>query len=307
MIFDSHAHYNDASFDADREALLLSLPAHGVDRVCEIGFDLASSRAAVALDERFCGTSMCAERAQEKAESDVVSDTMQRVSRGEMLKKSAADDSGMMKREKGPEALRIYAAVGIHPEEAGKAQESDLAALRALAQHPRVLAIGEIGLDYYWPEPAHDVQKLWFERQIALAKELGMPIAIHSREAAQDTYDMAKALDAAKNGGIVHCFSYPKEMAKRFVELGMHIGIGGVLTFKNARKLREAAEWIPLDRIVLETDCPYMAPEPKRGTRNDSSNLMYVAEKLAEIKGVDVEEVIAVTARNAEEVYRVRG
>lgn len=200
----------------------------------------------------------------------------------------------------------FYAAVGIHPEEAGKAREEDLKELRALAAHPKVVALGEIGLDYYWPEPERDIQQLWFRRQIQLGQELGLPLIIHSREAAKDTYDILKEMDGARNGGIIHCFSYSEEMAMQFVRMGMHIGIGGVLSFKNAKKLREAAAAIPIECIVLETDCPYMAPEPKRGSRNDSSNLIYVAERLAEIKGISVEEVIRITAENARNVYRIK-
>ena len=198
----------------------------------------------------------------------------------------------------------VYAAVGIHPDEVGALNEETFAEMKKLFQYKKVVAVGEIGLDYYWDNEPHDVQQEWFIRQLELARELELPVLIHSREAAADTmYVMktyAKGLD-----GVIHCYSYSKEMAEEYVKMGFYIGIGGVVTFKNAKKLKEVAEIVPLERIVLETDCPYMAPEPFRGKRNQSSYIRYVAEKLAELKGISAEEVIAVTEKNARKLYRV--
>lgn len=198
----------------------------------------------------------------------------------------------------------IYAAVGIHPDEVGVLNEEKFAEMKKLFQKEKVVAVGEIGLDYYWDNEAHDVQQKWFIRQIELAKELKLPVLIHSRDAAADTMYVMRNY-AQGLTGVIHCFSYSKEMAEEYVKMGFYIGIGGVVTFKNARKLREVVEAVPLTSILLETDCPYMAPEPFRGKRNQSSYLSYVAEKIAEIKGISVDDVIAQTEANAKALYRV--
>lgn len=200
----------------------------------------------------------------------------------------------------------MYGAVGVHPSDTADLTDSDIDTLKEYAGKDKILAIGEIGLDYYWDEPERTIQKKWFEAQIELAREVKLPIIIHSRDAAKDTYDIMKALHAEDIGGVVHCFSYSKEMARQFLDMGFYIGIGGVVTFKNAKTLKEVAAYAPLDRIVLETDCPYLSPEPNRGKRNSSLNLNYVAEALSQIKGIDKEELIAVTEENARRLYRMR-
>lgn len=169
----------------------------------------------------------------------------------------------------------------------------------------KVVAVGEIGLDYYWDEPAHDVQKIWFARQLDLARELKKPVIIHSRDAAKDTFDIMTENKAGEIGGVVHCYSYSAEMALDFVKMGFYIGIGGVVTFKNGKKMKEVVEALPIERILLETDCPYLAPEPNRGKRNSSLNLPYIAQKIAEIKGLSYEEVIEITTKNAERMYQL--
>ena len=196
----------------------------------------------------------------------------------------------------------VYAAVGIHPDEVGVLNEETFAGMKKLFSEEKVVAVGEIGLDYYWDNESHDVQREWFVRQLALAKELDLPVLIHSRDAAADTMYVMKNY-AQGLRGVIHCFSYSRELAKEYVKMGFYIGIGGVVTFNNARKLREVVEAVPLEKIVLETDCPYMAPEPFRGKRNQSSYLSYVAEKIAEIKGISTEEVIAKTEANARALY----
>lgn len=199
----------------------------------------------------------------------------------------------------------IYASVGVHPSDSAELDEEKMISLRKISEDSRCVAIGEIGLDYYWPDPDHDTQKRWFREQIKLAREVDLPVIIHSREAALDTVTILKEENAAEVGGVVHCFSYSKEVAIECVKMGFFIGIGGVLTFKNARKLIETAMALPMDRILLETDCPYLAPVPYRGKRNSSLYLKYVVEKLSEIKGISPEEIIDITEQNARRMYRL--
>lgn len=277
-IFDTHAHLCDAAFDDEREAIIADLGAHGVGAFTEIGFDLPSSRAALALAERY---------------------------------------------------PQVYAAVGFHPDHSDHLHDEDVETLRQMVENDKkIVAIGEIGLDYHYtregilrraaasgqepdPEslatadPEPEIQKACFRRMLQLARELGLPINVHSREAAQDTYDLIVEERGYENSGIIHCFGYPVEMAERFVKLGLYVGVGGVVTFKNSRKLKEVVERIPIECIVLETDCPYMAPVPKRGTRNDPRNLPYVVEEIAALRQMDPAEVIRITTENAKRVYRI--
>lgn len=197
----------------------------------------------------------------------------------------------------------FLAAVGVHPEECANLTEDDMTSLEAMAKDENVVAIGEIGLDYYWDEPDRDIQKKWFIRQIGLAKSLKLPVIIHSRDAAEDTLNILKDENASEVGGILHCFSYSKEMAKAYIDMGFYIGVGGVVTFKNGRKLKEVVEETPLDRIVTETDSPYMAPVPYRGRRNTSEYLPFIIKEIADIKGVSFEEVSKVTYDNAVRLF----
>lgn len=277
-IFDTHAHLCDEAFDDEREAIIADLGAHGVGAFTEIGFDLPSSRAALALAERY---------------------------------------------------PQVYAAVGFHPDHSDHLRDEDVETLRQMVENnQKIVAIGEIGLDYHYtregilrraaasgqepdPEslatadPEPEIQKACFRRMLQLARALGLPINVHSRDAAQDTYDLIVEEHGYENSGIIHCFGYPVEMAERFVKLGLYVGVGGVVTFKNARKLKEVVARIPIERIVLETDCPYMAPVPKRGTRNDPRNLPYVVEEIAALRQMDPAEVIRITTENAKRVYRI--
>lgn len=254
MIFESHAHYDDEDFDADREELLASLAEHGIGTVINIGASLAGSEATVELAEQY---------------------------------------------------PFIYGAVGVHPSEVEELTEEGIARLRSLSGHEKVVAIGEIGLDYHYPEPSASVQKNWFERQMELAREVKLPVIIHSREAAKDTLDMMQTLHAGEIGGVVHCFSYTKEMAREYLNMDFYFGIGGVITFKNAKKLKEAVEYIPMERILLETDSPYLSPEPHRGERNSSLNLPYVVSAISELKGISDEEVVECTERNAKRLFNL--
>ena len=254
MIFDTHAHYDDEAFNEDRDALLNSLPEHGIEAVVNIGASIQSTKNSLELMKRY---------------------------------------------------PFVYAAVGVHPNETGELNEQLMDWLRHVAGEKKVVAIGEIGLDYYWNEPEPEVQKHWFVRQLALAREVDLPIVVHSRDAAKDTLDIIKAERAGELGGVIHCFSYGVEMAREYLTLGFYLGIGGVLTFNNGRKLKEVVEYMPLEQIVLETDCPYLSPVPNRGKRNSSLNLPYVVEAVSQIKGVPPEEVIAVTEKNAKKMYRL--
>lgn len=253
MIFDTHAHYDDAQFDSDREELLSSMPDLGVTTIVNVSSTLESCEKCVEFARKY---------------------------------------------------PYVYAAVGVHPDEVGALNEETFAEMEALLDNDRVVAVGEIGLDYYWDNESHELQKKWFVRQLELARQHHLPIIIHSREAAADTMEIMKA-HAQGLEGVIHCYSYSREQAEEYVKMGFYIGIGGVLTFKNAKKLKEVAAAIPLERIVLETDCPYLAPEPFRGKRNQSSYIRYVAEKLAEIKEMTVEEVITVTEANAKKMYHL--
>ena len=249
-IFDSHAHYDDPAFDADREELLAALPGKGVSRVVNCGADLASSRKAAALAERY---------------------------------------------------PYFYAAAGIHPEEAHDLPADWEEQLKALLARPKMVAVGEIGLDYHFEEdPPREMQRDVFEKQILLANSLGLPVIIHDRDAHGDTMEL---LRKHRPRGVVHCFSGSVEMAKEVLRGGMYLGLGGAVTFKNARVPVEVAKMVPPDRLLLETDCPYMAPVPFRGKRNDSSLIAYTAARIAEIRGEDVQELIARTYRNASRLF----
>ena len=252
MIFESHAHYDDAAFDADREELLNQCRQQGIETIINVSASLDSIKSTLALAEKY---------------------------------------------------PFIYGAAGVHPDEVGALNEETFAWLREQCRHPKIAAVGEIGLDYYWDKEKHEFQKYWFGRQMELAKELELPIIVHSREAAADTLEAVRTAHSPKLRGVIHCFSYGPELAAEYLNMGYYIGIGGVVTFKNAKKLKEVVKMLPLERILLETDCPYLAPEPNRGKRNSSLNLTYVAEAIAQLKGIEAEEVIRVTNENAKALY----
>lgn len=199
----------------------------------------------------------------------------------------------------------VYAAVGVHPDDVEELDERKVRRLHELCRMDKTVAVGEIGLDYYWhkEEEHQKLQKYWFRRQLAIAREEKLPFIIHSRDAAQDTFEIMKEENAGEIGGVVHCFSYSTELAREYVKMGLYIGVGGVVTFKNARKLKEVVTDIPLTHILLETDSPYMAPTPHRGKRNCSLYLPYVAEEIARLKGITPEEVIRQTEENARKLF----
>ena len=201
----------------------------------------------------------------------------------------------------------IFAALGVHPDGIKTLTEADMERLKDLLSDEKAVAVGEIGLDYYYddglPRP---LQKKWFVRQLALAKEVQKPVVIHSRDAAQDTYEILKAEYTGDGAGIMHCFSYPKEMAKRFLDLGYYIALGGVVTFKNGRVAKEVAAYVPEDRLLLETDCPYMAPTPHRGERNSSAYLPLVVKEIAALRGISEERLEEITWENANRLFRIK-
>lgn len=199
----------------------------------------------------------------------------------------------------------FYAAVGVHPDDAAEVNDEGIAKIRSMCDDKKVVAIGEIGLDYYWNKDNLEVQKDAFIRQIELAEEMNLPIIVHSREAAKDTMDILSEYAAGKASGVVHCFSYSPQIALEAVKMGFYIGVGGVVTFKNAKKLKETVKIIPLEKIVLETDCPYLAPTPFRGERNSSLYLEYVVEEIARLKGIGTEEVKETTWKNALNMYGI--
>lgn len=257
MIFETHAHYDDEAFDADREELLTSMDAAGIGTIVNVCASVEGLMDTVTLMEKF---------------------------------------------------PFVYGAVGVHPDDADQMTKETLDTIRQLSRHEKAVAIGEIGLDYYWhkEKEEHLIQQRMFRAQMDIAREEKLPFMIHSREAAEDTLNIVREyMNGGMYGGIIHCFSYGKEIAREYLNMGLYLGIGGVVTFKNARKLKEVVEYAPLTQLVLETDSPYLAPEPNRGKRNSSLNLPYVAAAIAKLKGVTQEEVIAVTEKNARELLRL--
>lgn len=254
MIFETHAHYDDAAFDNDRENLIAELQRQGIGPVVNVGASLDSCKRTLELVERY---------------------------------------------------PFFYGAIGVHPSETDELTEQNFPLLREWCQRERVVAVGEIGLDYHYEDTDRTTQQLWFGRQLELARELKLPVIIHSREAAQDTIACMREHDAAQIGGVVHCYSYSAELAKLFLEMGFYFGIGGVVTFQNGKKLRQTVEMLPMDRIVLETDCPYLAPVPHRGERNSSLYLPLVVEQIAQMKNLTPEEVIRITDENARKLFKM--
>ena len=253
MIFDTHAHYDAAQFDADRDAVLSALPGSGVGLVIDPGCEGPSSRSAVALAEKY---------------------------------------------------PHVYAAVGWHPEEWESWGSESLPLLRELAAHPKVVAIGEIGLDYYWDKDHKALQREMFERQICLALEHGLPVIVHDREAHADALETVLCYPELR--GVFHCFSGSAEMAEELLRRGWYLGFDGPVTYKNNKKAAEVLAVTPLDRILVETDSPYMAPEPVRGRRNDSRNLPYILARIAALKGVTAEEMERVTWENGKRLFGIK-
>lgn len=254
MLFDTHAHYDDEQFDADRDELLSSMPENNVGLIVNSCAALTDIPTVTAIAEKY---------------------------------------------------PFVYATAGVHPSDCGELTVSDLDIIEKAAAHEKIVAIGEIGLDYYYDNVPKDIQKRWFEAQAQLAKSLKMPVVIHDRDAHRDTLDILRSVDVRSTGGVFHCYSGSAEMAREVLDMGMYIAFGGVLTFKNAVRAVEAAKYVPIDRIVLETDSPYLAPVPNRGKRNSSLFIHFVAERLAEIKNVSVDEVERITFENGKKLFNI--
>lgn len=253
MYFDTHAHYDDAAFDADRDALLAALPESGISLVLDPGCDVASSRAALALAEKF---------------------------------------------------PHVWAAAGLHPENCAGCGQAELAAIRELAGRSKVVAIGEIGLDYHWDtNPPREFQQEIFRLQLALAAELSLPVIVHDRDAHGDC--LAIIAEFPQVRGVFHCYSGSAEMAEVLLNRGWYLGFDGPVTYKNARKARETAQITPPERILLETDAPYLSPAPNRGKRNDSRNLAYIAQTLAAWKNMDPGELACVAMENGKRLFGI--
>ena len=254
MIFDTHAHYDDAQFDSDREELLSSMPDLGVTTIVNVSSTLESCEKCVELAGKY---------------------------------------------------PYVYAAVGVHPDEVGALNEETFAEMEALLDNDRVVAVGEIGLDYHYDLSPRSVQKEVFDRQLDLAYELDKPAILHIREAHGDTTDilLARARAGRMPRGVMHCYTGSWESAKTYLNLGLYISFSGALTFKNAPKLWEVAEKAPLDRLLIETDCPYMAPVPLRGQRNEPAYIAYVCRKLAELREIDEEAAAEATFENGLRVF----
>ncbi len=250
MIFDTHAHYDSGAFNADRFDILASMPEKNVGLIVDPGCDLESSRAAIALAEKYSF---------------------------------------------------VYAAVGWHPEDMDKLTGESFDEMIKLMHHPKCVAVGEVGLDYYWDAGHKDEQKALFIRQIELALELDKPVIVHDREAHGDSFDIVCRYPALR--GVFHCYSGSAEMAAELLKRGWYLGFDGPITYKNARKALEVLQMCPLERMVIETDSPYLTPVPNRGKRNDSSNLKYVIDKIAEVKGVSASEIERATFENGKKLF----
>lgn len=252
FIFDTHAHYDDPAFDADRLDFLKDLQSCGIKGIVNVGADIKTSQLSTEYAEYF---------------------------------------------------NNVFAAIGVHPQNVGDLPNKYLDILEELAQKQKVVALGEIGLDYHYDTVDKKLQQRCFEEQLELANNLKLPIIVHSRDAAEDTLALLK--NAKPQRFVVHCFSYSLEIAKQLVALDCYFGFTGVITFKNAKKSVEVLKELPLNRILVETDCPYMAPEPNRGKRCDSSMLRFTGQKIAQIKGLQNLEMIENLNKNASEFYKI--
>lgn len=252
MFFDTHAHYDSGAFNSDRHQMLASMPEKGISYIVNPGCDEVSSRAAVALAERY---------------------------------------------------PFLYAAVGWQPEEWETWTETSADTVRALAKHPKVVAVGEIGLDYYWDKERKALMREMFSAQLAVAEKLELPVIVHDREAHADCLELTARFPRVS--GVFHCFSGSAEMAAELLRRGWYLGFDGPVTYHNARKAIEVLEICPLERILIETDSPYLTPVPHRGERNDSSLLHFTAEKIAEVKGVSAEEIARATLENGKRLFQL--
>lgn len=254
MLFDTHAHFNDAQFDEDRIEAIGRAKKNGVEYILTVSSDIASSIENVSLTQNH----------------DI-----------------------------------FYAAIGVHPHSVIDLNNNIISALTDFSSYPKVVAIGEIGLDYFYDNSPREAQKIWFSKQISLARNVKLPIIVHDRDAHEDTMNILRSEKAGEVGGVLHCYSGSVEMARELLNMGFMISFAGPVTFKNANKLLEVAKYVPDDMLLIETDCPYLAPEPYRGKRNESAYVKYTAEKIAELRGKSFDYIAEKTTSNAKRLFRI--
>lgn len=255
MLFDTHAHFNDAQFDEDREEAIKRARANGVEYIITVSSDVASSIENINLAQNY----------------DF-----------------------------------FYAAIGVHPHDVIDLNENIISALKDFATYPKVVAIGEIGLDYFYDNSPRELQRIWFAKQISLAKDLKLPIIIHDRDAHEDTMSILKSENAKDVGGVLHCYSGSVEMSREVMKQNFLISIGGPVTFKNANRLLDVVRFVPDYMLLIETDSPYLAPEPFRGKRNESAQIRLIAEKIAKIKDKPIEYIEQITTSNAKRLFGIK-
>lgn len=253
-LFDSHAHYNDEKFEADREEVLSKIYKSGVTKIVNAGYSLESSKKAIEIANKH---------------------------------------------------EFIYATVGISPNDIEGYKKEDLKEITKFAQSKKVVAIGEIGLDFYWNKENKDLQKEVFISQIEIANKLNLPIIIHTREAIYDTLEILRNNNCNKKG-VFHCCPFNVDLVREGLKLGFYISFAGPVTFKNSKNASEIINMVPLDKMLIETDSPYLSPEPLRGKRNDSRNVKYIAKKIADVKQIDTEEVAKITYENAKRIFEIK-
>ncbi len=255
MLFDTHAHFNDAQFDEDRIEAIERAKKNGVEYILTVSSDIASSIENVSLTQNH----------------DI-----------------------------------FYAAIGVHPHNVIDLNNNIISALTDFSSYPRVVAVGEIGLDYFYDNSPREAQKIWFSRQISLARNVKLPIIVHDRDAHEDTMNILRSEKASEVGGVLHCYTGSVEMARELLNMGFMISFAGPVTFKNANRLLEVAKYVPDDMLLIETDCPYLAPEPYRGKRNESAYVKLTAEKIAKLRGKSFDYIAEKTTSNAKRLFRIQ-
>lgn len=295
MIFETHAHFDDHAFDDDRETLLKKLPEQLIERAVNVGSSIKSSEESIALSHAYSYIYAAVGVHPEELQDFSIP--------GEMVVETNEDDR----------SIEVWHPKDVPPEfsedeDALWRKDPAIRRLYELSKEEKVVSIGEIGLDYYWikDEKARAWQRYFFKAQLVLARERQLPVIVHSRDAAADTMEIMRLASTWGIRAVIHCYSYSLEQAREYCQLGYYIGIGGVVTFKNSKKLKEVAKEIPLDRILVETDCPYMAPAPFRGMRNDSSYLPYVIREISKLREITEHKVMEQTRENAYTFYGIK-
>ena len=296
-LFDSHAHYNDEKFEKDKEEILKEIYESGVTKLICVGYDIESSKKAVEIanSHDFIYATVGIHPSDIPGGSDYEE-------KNNIWLQINMQEAEEIKNEEeiNPETKTPQSKINFEAE-----LNKQLEQIEKLAKSPKVVAIGEIGLDYHWDKENKEDQKLAFKRQIEIANKLDLPIVIHTRDAIYDTLEILKQEKISDNKGVLHCCPLNVDLVREGLKLGFYISFAGIITFKNAKNVEEVVNMVPLDKILIETDSPYLAPEPNRGTRNDSRNVKYIAEKIAKIKNIPVEEVSQITYENAIKLFNI--